>query len=691
MLSLVSERDVAREVARAAERRAARQRAIETQLQETKRLRIEAQASGTGGAGVVFGVYLSKLSPIAARLRAEGRSPRAVWDILWPVVRALARRARRAVAHALGLEGPELLFLPAPAAPWPGPLVSAVVPADRVPREELPEVLSALRRQTLRGIETVHWEPATRTARVVDAPADEWHVAPGTDLGSTLLGKFAFAATAAVATLPAAYLESNAIALEGGGLEFALNVFGGIGEGPRVVARAECLGEDLALSPERIPPRGGASPVVGRVLLHPAAGGAVGPRPSAGTLPSERFRFLPRERCLLAREGHTPYRVLHVVASLDTVLPLDVIPAARPRVLVLFPYLAVGGAEKLTLDVLGSLRSRYEFVVAAVEPADPSLGSMAAEYRTVTPYVYLLPDLVPDALNLSAVSYLIRRYAVETLFVANGSNWIYDTAGKLRDRFPALHMVNQVYDHQAGWIKRYDPTVVRVFDRHVAPNPSIAEAYRERGVDPARIDLIYHGIEVDAFDPAGFPRERVAALRERLGLRPDRPVVTFPARLHLQKRPEDFLALARRFGPEEASFLMVGDGPMAEEIDRRLGEAGLGHLRRLPFHKPFDEILGVSDVVVVPSEYEALPLVLLMSQAMGRPVVATDVGAIREVLDLTGGGIVVDRPGDIDAFERGVRELLAAPLDRERVRARLRTRFDIEVIARQYGQALEKR
>jgi glycosyltransferase involved in cell wall biosynthesis len=585
--------------------------------------------------------------------------------------------------------------------------VSAVIRADRVSSEDVPGVVAALRGQTLGGLEEVLWDPARRTARLVDGPPGGWQIAPGTDLASTLLGKFVVAATPALASVPATYLEANAMALEGEGLDFTLNAFGSSAEAEEalaagrvptdpggtalVVARAECLDDDLVFSTDRIPSRGGTGHVAGRLLMHPSQAGMLGPSGWTGTLASSRWRLSPSDRRVVAQEVGTAGAIAHVLRPLDTVLPVEPIRGTSPRVLVVFPFIAVGGAERLTLDVLTRLRPCHEFVVVALEPCDPSLGSMVTEYRALTPHVYVLPDLLPVALNFSAVSYLIRRYAVETLFVANGSNWIYDAASALRDQFPGLHMVNQVYDHAVGWIERCDATIARVFDRHVAPNKRIVEAFRRRGVDDSRIDLIYHGIEVRAFDPAGFAEDRVAALRERFGLPPNRPVVVFPARLHPQKRPGDFLALAQRFRPEEASFLMVGDGPLAEEMDRRVRALGLDHFFRLPFHKPFDEILGVSDVVVVPSEYEALPLVLLMAQAMGRPVVATDVGAIREVIELTGGGVVVDRPGDVDALERGVRSLIGTSLDRETIRSRLQARFDIEVVARQYGDALARR
>lgn len=96
----------------------------------------------------------------------------------------------------------------------------------------------------------------------------------------------------------------------------------------------------------------------------------------------------------------------------------------------------------------------------------------------------------------------------------------------------------------------------------------------------------------------------------------------------------------------------------------------------------------VADVVVIPSEYEGLPLVLLEAQALGKPVVATDVGAVREVLECTGGGVVVARVGDLDALERGVRAMLARPPDAAQLRERLRERFDIVQVAARYADVL---
>jgi glycosyltransferase involved in cell wall biosynthesis len=85
--------------------------------------------------------------------------------------------------------------------------------------------------------------------------------------------------------------------------------------------------------------------------------------------------------------------------------------------------------------------------------------------------------------------------------------------------------------------------------------------------------------------------------------------------------------------------------------------------------------------VTILSEYEGLPLVLLEAQALGTPVAGTDVGAIREALDWTGGGAIVPI-GDPAAAERAVRALLSSPPDMTRVARRLRERFDVDISAR---------
>ena len=91
-------------------------------------------------------------------------------------------------------------------------------------------------------------------------------------------------------------------------------------------------------------------------------------------------------------------------------------------------------------------------------------------------------------------------------------------------------------------------------------------------------------------------------------------------------------------------------------------------------------------VLVLPSSYEAMPLVIAETLAMGKPVVATDVGNNREVVELTGGGVICP-VGDISALMRGINQLLRSKPDPTQIRKAILSRFDIQIIAKQYENA----
>jgi glycosyltransferase involved in cell wall biosynthesis len=254
-------------------------------------------------------------------------------------------------------------------------------------------------------------------------------------------------------------------------------------------------------------------------------------------------------------------------------------------------------------------------------------------------------------------------------------------------------VVNQVFDHNFGWINRYTPELAARIDAHLAPNKAIAEAYRRFRAPEDSVHLIHHGIDLAAFDPAPYDERRRAELKRSLGLPEGPRVISFIARLHPQKRPTDFLRLAERFRDDPGfTFLMVGDGPAAREVAAMAAQLKLPNLRQLPFYEPVQDVIAASDVLVIPSEYEGLPLVLLDCLAMGVPAVSTDVGCIGEVLTDEIGALV-RKVGDVRGLEAGVRRVagMLRPELRNRARQAVAAGFDIAKVSEQYARALEGR
>jgi glycosyltransferase involved in cell wall biosynthesis len=460
----------------------------------------------------------------------------------------------------------------------------------------------------------------------------------------------------------------------------------------RQIIRRDCVRNDLSLDiASCLIDRPDMPTVAGKIIVHTTAfPDTDNPFPAKTLLVGNVEWSLKGNYILVRSSSQIPWEPLvHVVHPVNTVIPVLPEPSNLPTVIILMPFLAVGGAERVALDVVRGLRDVVRLIVVGIEPFDPALGTTADAFRQTTPYVYIASDYIAQPLSFSFLQYLIERYTPVTFYVANGSPGIYEALIKVKHFYPKLRIANQVYDHIAGWINRYDTELVADVDVNIGCNRRIGQAYVEHGVSPQKSLVIENGVDVSEFDPALYSVDQVQALKDRFGLPQDKRVITFVSRFHPQKRPMDFVELARRYvNDTSVIFFMVGDGPLASTVDGEIASIGLTNLVRLPFYRPSTDIFAISDVIVLPSEYEGMPMVILEAQAMGKPVVVTDVGNNREVLDVTGGGRVVARVGDITALQAELQYVLNAPPNFQNIRQAIVEHYSLQRMVEKYRRAL---
>jgi glycosyltransferase involved in cell wall biosynthesis len=181
---------------------------------------------------------------------------------------------------------------------------------------------------------------------------------------------------------------------------------------------------------------------------------------------------------------------------------------------------------------------------------------------------------------------------------------------------------------------------------------------RDFRVPPGRTRLIMNGVDVAHFAKRLAPDD-VARYRERLGILPDQPVIGGVGRLASGgvKGFDLLLAAASRLIGEwpELHVLVVGDGPKRpalEEMVRRLGLDARAHFTgavvdtRLP--------LAAMDVFVFPVRWpEAFGLSLVEAMAAGKPLVATRIGAVPDIVEDGRTGLLV-ASGDVEALREGM-------------------------------------
>lgn len=371
-------------------------------------------------------------------------------------------------------------------------------------------------------------------------------------------------------------------------------------------------------------------------------------------------------------------------------------PKGKPVVFVFPIFLAVGGVERNTVEIMRKLNDRFDFVVVSMERLRAEQGSLAGQAMEVAARVVEMAEIVDARDFLRVLHELKRSYDPDLVWVCNGSPWFCDHAAEIRALFADVPIVDQeAYDVNAGWINRYGEPGIRSFDRHIAVNRKIERKFlTELDLDPQRTHLIYSA--VDAQRIRAFKRHPpdAEAVRAKLGLPAGRTIVSFVARLTAQKRPLAFLELARRRLPHaNECFCLVGDGELAPEVAAFIEEHGLSNVVRHRYIENTLELHLVSHGLVFTSAYEGLPIAMIEALAMGVPVFSTDVGDIADVLQEYGAGCVVPVEADADEMERGFagwmerREEYAARMRQEE--ERLLEQFSSDHISRQYASLFQ--
>jgi glycosyltransferase involved in cell wall biosynthesis len=183
---------------------------------------------------------------------------------------------------------------------------------------------------------------------------------------------------------------------------------------------------------------------------------------------------------------------------------------------------------------------------------------------------------------------------------------------------------------------------------------------RDYGVDRARVRVVPNGAEPP--DEVG-ERPVVRRLREELGAGVLRPLWVCAGRLEEQKGQDvllDALAEVRRHGLEFVAVL-AGDGRLRAALEERARSLGLeANVRFAGQVEDLGPLLAAADAVTLPSRWEGMPLVLLEALARGRPVVASAVGGVCEVVS-DGEHARLVPPGDVTALATALEDFHRHP------------------------------
>ena len=183
---------------------------------------------------------------------------------------------------------------------------------------------------------------------------------------------------------------------------------------------------------------------------------------------------------------------------------------------------------------------------------------------------------------------------------------------------------------------------------------------------PEKIKVIPLGLELSQFTDLSSCR---GVLRETLGLETHTIIVGIVARLVPIKAVDVFLHAAKRLISlhDRTHFVVVGDGELRADLETMADELGLaGHVSFTGFWQDLREVYADFDIVVLTSLNEGCPVSIIEALAAGKPVVATAVGGVKDVIQHGENGLLVP-PGDPDKIARACADLIDSPSTRQRL------------------------
>jgi glycosyltransferase involved in cell wall biosynthesis len=351
-------------------------------------------------------------------------------------------------------------------------------------------------------------------------------------------------------------------------------------------------------------------------------------------------------------------------------------PPEGPRVLQVVPALGEGGVERGTLDIARVLVAEgWQALVAS------SGGAGEKELREIGGTFIQLPlhgknPLILRA-NIGRLQRLIRSHKVDLVHArSRAPAWSAYFAAK-RCKVPFVTTFHGVYEGSEQWFKRRYNAIMARGQRVIAISQYVADHIRDRyGVGPDRLRVIPRGIDVATFDPEQVDPARRAALAERWRLPEGVRVVMLPGRVTRIKGHQLLLRAIERMSRRDFVCLMVGSveprTSYVSEVEALIGALGLSDVvRMVGTCDDMPAALSLADFVVVPSiGPEGFGRVSVEAQAMGKAVIAADIGGLSETVMPAATGWLVP-PNDAGELAQALELALAMPDD---ARARLATR-----------------
>lgn len=335
-------------------------------------------------------------------------------------------------------------------------------------------------------------------------------------------------------------------------------------------------------------------------------------------------------------------------------VPNLLIPTAKyskkeiTNILFIIPWMITGGADLFNLNLIKGLdKKKFNVTIITTEPNKNVLRQYFEQdnENNKIANVYDLTSFLDPKYWLAFINYIIKKENINIILNSN-SKFGYYCMPYLKAKYSNIPILDYVhmeewYNRNGGY-SRYSSMYSSLIDKTLICNENSRKVLIEHFKrDEKETETVYIGVDEEKFNPDNYNKEELT--KKYIGENINKKIITYICRISEQKRPLLLLEIIAKLKKERQDFkvLVVGDGNLLPKMKARAQELGLGEeVMFLGNIVNTAEIYRISDVTVNCSLKEGLALTAYESLSMGVPVISSDVGGQKELVNNDVGKIV---------------------------------------------------
>lgn len=331
-----------------------------------------------------------------------------------------------------------------------------------------------------------------------------------------------------------------------------------------------------------------------------------------------------------------------IIEKIETMILPQYEKDSKINILIIIPWMIVGGADKFNLDLIKGLdKEKFNILIISTEPKINPLRQEFEKYATI----YDLTTFLDRKYWAYFVKHIIEKNNINLIMNTN-SRFGYALIPFIKSCFPQIPIID--YIHMEEWYNRNggfsrdSSAVASLIDKTLVCNDNSKQVLEKCFMrNPKELETVYIGVDEKEFDIKLIDKKKIL---EKYKIQNDNKyIIGFICRITEQKRPFLFLKIIEQLKQirNDCKVVVAGDGNLFNQVKSKAKKLGLdSDIIFLGNVKETKEIYAICDITLNCSLKEGLALTSYESLSMGVPVVSCDVGGQKELINSEVGAIV---------------------------------------------------